>query len=66
MKSHYECDLETEGYRLKVTVFSESLSLVELVARQRAAQLFKEMYRGERKATMFKVLAIREKSSFKE
>lgn len=64
MKPHYECELETEGYRLKVTVFSESVSSAEQVARQRAAQLFKEMHGVERNEAMFKVLAIREKGAF--
>lgn len=64
MKPHYECELETEGYRLKVTVFSDSASSAEQIARQRAVQLFKEMYGVERSEAKFNVLAIREKGAF--
>lgn len=64
MKPHYECELETDGYRLKVTVFSDSATSVEQIARQRAAQLFKEMYGMERSEAKFKVLAIRERGTF--
>ncbi|MEB3103314.1 hypothetical protein [Ferviditalea candida] len=61
MSKRFECELETAGYRLKVSVFSERRSAVEVMARQRAVQLLKEMYGLNRRAADLNVITIQEK-----
>jgi hypothetical protein len=61
MKKRYECELETAGYRLKISVFSEEVSVVEEMARIQAMQLLKVMYGLNRRVADFNVIAMQEK-----
>lgn len=61
MSKRYECELETAGYRLKISVFSEEVSVVEGMARLRAVQLLKELYGLDRRAADFNIIAMQEK-----
>ncbi|MFC0213893.1 hypothetical protein ACFFK0_15790 [Paenibacillus chartarius] len=61
MSKRYECELETAGYRMKISVFSERRSEVEGMARLRDCQLLKVIYGLDRRAEDFNVITIQEK-----
>ncbi|HUC91974.1 MAG TPA: hypothetical protein VMS09_08090 [Paenibacillus sp.] len=61
MRKRYECKLETEGYRLNVTVFAENESTVERLALRRAAELFRQTFGKEKKTSDFVVVSVKEK-----
>lgn len=63
MNQHYECLLETEGYRLKISVYSDGVFSAERMARQRAVRLLKENYGICRNEKAFKVVDVQKKSS---
>lgn len=62
MAQHYECELKTDGFRIRVTVVAEKRFEVESLARQKAAERLEQVYRLKRRASDFNVISIVEKS----
>ena len=57
----FECRLETDGFRLQVTVRTACSSEVEAVAKQLAAERLRQTHGIERGENQFKVIVIEEK-----
>lgn len=58
VKKRYECELKTNGYRLRIAVCTEEEAQIEVLARQRAAELFKQVYGTERSTANFVLVSI--------
>jgi hypothetical protein len=61
MERYFECNVETKGYDLRITIWTARVSEVEALAKQQAAFRLKQIYGVERAEGEFKVIAIKEK-----
>jgi hypothetical protein len=61
LDKRYECLLEAAGYRLKLTVFAAHPTVVETLARQKAAERLKQVYGLTVSQNDFQLLLIQEK-----
>lgn len=63
MSKGYECKLETAGYSLQLSIWTDNPAEIESLARQQAARRLKQIYGVVRTQDQFKVIAIKEKLS---
>ncbi|MBB6732804.1 hypothetical protein [Cohnella zeiphila] len=63
MMKGYECQLETEGYSLQISIWSDNPSEIESLARQKAALRLKKIYGVVKTQDQIKVVLVKEKPS---
>lgn len=63
MSKRYDCELETTGYSLRVSVFTENPLQVDALARQKAVERLKQVYGLARSSLDFKLTSVQEKRS---
>lgn len=61
MERQYECILATDGYRIRITVFSKDKSNIEELACQQASDWLRQVYGIRRAPIEFDVINISER-----